>query len=77
METASFVRSYHHVYKEIWGAPVGEILEGDIETRNAVDRYAMAVMKDKSVIGHLPRSVVFVHFVYGEEESFVDVIISR
>ena len=50
------VRSYH-VYKEIWEAAVGEILMCEKEPRNTADRYAVAVKKDRTIIGHLPRKV--------------------
>ena len=56
VERACCVRSYH-IYKEIWEAAVGEILVCEREPRNAADRYAVAVKKDGTIIGHLPRKV--------------------
>ena len=50
------VRGYH-VYREIWEAAVGEVLICEREPRNAKDGYAVAVKKDGTVIGHLPRKV--------------------
>ena len=50
------VRGYH-VYDEIWEAAVGEMLVCVREPRNAHDRYAVAVEKDGTVIGHLPKKV--------------------
>ena len=33
---------------------------------NAIDRYAVAVIKNKTIIGHMPRKVSKI-FLYGEE----------
>ena len=38
------IRGYH-VYKEIWEAAIGEELDCRREPSNAIDRYAVAVMK--------------------------------
>ena len=46
-----------YIYKEIWEAVVGEILACEREPKNAADRYAVAVKKDGTIIGHLPRKV--------------------
>ena len=56
VERACCIRSYH-VYKEIWEAAVSEILMCERESRNAADKYAVAVKKDRTIIGHLPRKV--------------------
>ena len=39
------VRGYY-VYKDIWEAAIGEELLCERETRNAKDRYAVAVKRD-------------------------------
>ena len=46
-------------YIEIWKVDVGEILACEQEPRNAIDRCAVAVKKDGTIIGHLhvPRKV--------------------
>ena len=43
------------VYKNIWEAAVGETLSCVRESRNAHDRYAVAVEKNSTVVEHLPR----------------------
>ena len=48
------IRGYH-VYKEIWEAAAGEVLMCEREPHNALDRYAVAVKKTGTIIGHLPR----------------------
>ena len=47
----------YHVYKNIWEAAVGETLSCVRESRNARDQYAVAVEKNGTVVGHLPRKV--------------------
>ena len=55
-EVACCVRGYH-VYKTIWGAAVGEVLICRREPTNSADRYAVAVLKEETIIGHLPRKM--------------------
>ena len=50
------VRGYH-VYQAIWTAAIGEELVCVREPTNAVDRYAVAVVRSGTVIGHLPRRI--------------------
>ena len=52
VETTSCVRGYH-VYYCIWEAAVGDQLNCERELDNVKDRYAVAVKKDGTVIGHL------------------------
>ena len=47
------IRGYH-VYRDIWEAAVDEELVCRPERSNAHDRYAVAVMKNDLVVGHLP-----------------------
>ena len=46
----SCVRGYH-IYRELWDAVVGE------ERGNVTDMYAVAVIKDCTIVGHLPRKI--------------------
>ena len=41
---------------DIWEAAIGEELNCKREPNNSVDRYAVAVVKGDTVIGHLPKS---------------------
>ena len=50
------VRGYH-VYKAIWTAIDGEELVCRREPTNGGDRYAVAVLKGETIIGHLPRKM--------------------
>ena len=53
-EYKSCIRDYH-IYKDIWSSTVGEHLICEREMLNSTDRYAVAVLKDDIIIGHLPR----------------------
>ena len=53
-ERSSCIRGYH-IYKAVWQAAVREVLPCKREINNEKDRYAVAVMKDDTVIGHLPK----------------------
>ena len=52
----AMVRGYH-VYRDVWAASIGELLPCEREAGNASDRYAVAVMKDFAVVGHVPRKI--------------------
>ena len=49
----SCVRGYH-VYKDIWGAAVGEELDCTRERGNPREAYAVAVVRNGRTVGHLP-----------------------
>ena len=55
--TDSMVRGYHIIYQNVWTPTVGERLQCVREEDNAEDRYAVAVVKDGTTIGHLPRRI--------------------
>lgn len=52
----SFVRG-HHVYQASWTPSVGEVLPVRRELANEHDRFAVAVLKDGEVVGHIPRTL--------------------
>lgn len=53
---ASCIRGYH-IYETVWEARIGEILPCIREPANMVDRYAVSVVKNGTVVGHLPKEV--------------------
>ena len=55
-EIPSCIRGYH-IYKNVWVSVVGEVLECERQQQNDKDRYAVAVKKDRTIIGHLPRKI--------------------
>ena len=54
-ERNNCVRGYH-IYKNIWDAVIGE-LQCERELDNESDRYVVAIKKDRTIIGHLPRAI--------------------
>ena len=55
-ELCSVIRE-HHVYKSVWSPSIGEIFPTVIEAGNAHDAYAVAIIKDTTMVGHAPREV--------------------
>jgi len=50
----SAVRGYH-VYKVVWKPAIGDTLQADQELDNEVDKFAVKVVKNNEIVGHLPR----------------------
>ena len=44
----------HHIYKRIWRSLVGEVLTLEREEGNTHDRFAVSLLKDAIVVGHVP-----------------------
>ena len=57
------VRGYH-AYKHIWATVYGEELPCEREAGNRVDAFAVAVMKDGTVVGHVPNKISSVCSLY-------------
>ncbi len=55
-EFSSYIRGFHD-YKEICEPTIGEVLPLKKEEANPHDRFAVAVILDGSVVGHLPFNV--------------------
>ena len=55
----------YHVYQRLWTATFCENLSFRQEPINENDRYAVAVTKEQSVIGHIPCK--FSHCLFEEE----------
>ena len=49
----SFVMGFHK-YRKIWEPKSNEILEVKIELTNEMDKFAVALIKNKKIIGNLP-----------------------
>ena len=55
-EVTSIIRG-HHVYKEVWDATIGEMLEAasdDREEAKEYDKYAVGLCKRDLLVGHIP-----------------------
>ena len=67
------VRGYH-VYKDTWEAAIGEQLECVREQSNAVDWYAVAVLKDDTIVGPLYTEDVSAHLLDVLEKRWCDTV---
>ena len=63
IEVLSCIRGYH-VHKNRWAVAVGELLTCSREPTNASVRYAVAVIKEGTIIGHLPLKIFKVCSVF-------------
>ena len=52
----SEVRGYH-IYKSTWTPVVGTVLHIHSEPTNSHDPYAVAVIQDGQIVGHMPRKI--------------------
>ncbi len=53
----SCIRGYH-VYKDVWTAPLGEVLTCQNEFGNVVDPYDVAIITSyNTTVGHVPRCI--------------------
>ena len=46
-----------HVYKDLWDASIGEDILCEWEPFNDGNRYAVAALKDDTIVGHIPRKI--------------------
>lgn len=49
----SCIRGYH-IYKDIWEPKIDEEVNGHIEDNNDYDKFAVAFLKNKKIVGHVP-----------------------
>ena len=47
----------HHVFKETWSPVLGEVVFCERESNNQHDRYAVALLRNGEVVGHIPRNL--------------------
>ena len=45
----------YHVYKVVWKHTIGEKLQADQGFGNEADKFAVKVVKNNEIVGHLPR----------------------
>ena len=70
----------HHVYSEVWTPATGEILSLKSEPDNSHDQFSVAVMKNETVVGHVPRPasrLVFHFFSRDGHKGFCEIIGNR
>ena len=69
------IRGYH-VYKENWTPVIGETLTCKREPSNAYDKYAVAVIKNERVVGHLPRKISNICSHFLEDEGTIHCVVT-
>ena len=47
----------HHVYKAVWSPYIEEELLVECEVNNIQDGFAVAILKNSMIIGHVPREI--------------------
>ena len=55
----AMIRSYH-VYKDIWNVMLDEELQSQMESGYITDPFAVAVIRDRNIVVHVPRNISFV-----------------
>ena len=60
MEKECCVRGFY-VYSDMWEAIIGEELHCQQDLSNATDRYAVAVVKSGTVVGHLSKKLLRIY----------------
>ena len=80
-EIHTCVKGYH-VYKNIWKPTANEESEAEMETDNVMDKYAVWVKKNTSLVGHFPlcknrkfAKMIF-HFLTADQDAECKVIIT-
>ena len=66
-EVTSIIRD-HHIYKEVWDAAIGEMLEAasdDREKEKEYDKYDVGLCKKDILVGHIPIEIssLCFHFI--------------
>lgn len=71
LEWISYVRG-HHVYCQLgWTPVIGELLTLKRQPDNGYDNYAVAVVKNEDVVGHIPKTIsrLVSHFLMKDGHS--------
>ena len=54
----------YHVYQDKWDAIIGEVLQCQGKIGNWHDPYAVAILSDGRVVGHMPQKIAFLLNIY-------------
>ena len=73
--TAAFRRG-HHVIKNIWTPTMGEQLPCKREIGNIKDRYAVAVLRDHTTVGHVPRKISVACALFLQREGSIHCVVT-
>ena len=67
----------HHVYKTVWTPSVDEKLTVKAEDGNDHYKHAVAVIKEDTVVGHVPREFSRISWYFLQRGGFISVEIIR
>ena len=62
-EWSSYIRGYHD-YQAVWTATIREMLLLKVEPTNPYDDFAVSIVKDNAVVGHVPKYVSSVIYFF-------------
>ena len=54
----------YHIYKDVWVAMIGADLSCEREPLNHVDRYAVAVLKNDTIVRLIPKKISRICFLF-------------
>ena len=79
-EVTSVIRG-HHVYKAVWDATIGEMLEAASDKREEAreyDKYAVGLYKKDLLVGHIPIEIssLCFHFIIQDPENKIKAVIN-
>jgi len=57
LHSIDLVIQAYHIYQDIWAAPIGAVLCRERESFNPSDPYAVAMLHDGAVVGHVPHII--------------------
>ena len=69
------IRGYH-VYKNVWEPGFGDSVCCQCEDRNPQDPYAVAVKKDDTTFGHVPRTILCICMLFLKREGTINAIVT-
>ena len=80
-EVTSIVRG-HHVYKKVWDATIGEMLEAasdDREEAKEYEKYAVGLYKRDLLVGHIPIEIssLCFHFINQDPGNKIKKLVSN
>ena len=78
---SSYIRGYHE-YKDLWTPHLGQSLATKVETTNPLDKFAVAVLLDDDVVGHLLKgrlgryAKTISYFLQADSRNFCTVVVT-
>ena len=67
----------YHIYKDVWAASVGAVLQCELEAGNSEDPYVVAVQRDGLTVGHVPHTISCMCSVFVWQSGSIVCMITR